>query len=94
MKKLKALKAVILSIFIIGLSLSLSGCVGTVIAYKLWYEFLDTRGLDFYDDQQIEKIYPYGDQLYLVTDDGNCYITGGNKKSRSMTCFFVVKDGQ
>jgi len=83
MKKLKALKAVILSIFIIGLSLSLSGCVGTVIAYKLWYEFLDTRGLDFYDDQQIEKIYPYGDQLYLVTDDGNCYITGGNKKSQS-----------
>lgn len=83
MKRLNAFKVIISVILIVSTCLSLGGCIGTIVVYKLWYEFLDTRGLELYDNQQIEEIYPYENQLYFVTDDGKCYITGGNKKSQS-----------
>ena len=44
--------------------------------YYVWYSTFDVSGLVFYDGEDIKEIYPYNDQIYVVTDNG-AYVAGG-----------------
>ena len=58
--------------------------VGIVfLACSVWFCFYDVIGLELYKDETISDIIPYYDNIYVITEDGYCYVLGGYHNSSS-----------
>lgn len=47
------------------------------------YTFYDISTLVFYENEKILSLYPFGSKVYLVTENGNGYMSGDNSNSKS-----------
>ena len=53
------------------------------LACSVWFGFYDIVGLELYKDETISDIIPYYDNIYVITEDGYCYVLGGYHNSSS-----------
>ena len=53
------------------------------LACSVWFGFYDIVGLELYKDETISDIIPYYDNIYVITEDGYCYVLGGYDNSSS-----------
>ena len=63
-------------------------CVAIILllgAILVYYFFYDVFGLELYNDETIQSIYKYNDQIYLVDEDGKGYVLGGYSDSSGRT---------
>ena len=50
---------------------------------SVWFNFYDIVGLELFKDETISDIIPYYDNIYVITEDGYCYVLGGYHNSSS-----------
>ena len=53
------------------------------LLFSVWYNTFDVIGLEFYDDSVVEDIFFNGDRVYISTQSGKLYMTGGYSTSNS-----------
>ena len=49
----------------------------------VWFYYKDVTGLELYNNEQISEIIPYYDNIYVITENGNCYVSGNYHSSSS-----------